>query len=600
MAFAPMAARAGIATVSVDWTTVMSTAGTTATLELVSEPGTSVGSHAEAMWAAFGALNASYLRLAPWMAYPRVAVTELRRTDCSGAGSSWDSRLLDKLMARYMRAACGPGAASGRCHGGRKVVPQLCTMPDWLFEDDGRNRSRLMPADPWAYPDGQMFYYPVRGTPLRDASCAEMGRYAARYVGWYTKGGFVDECGVRHVSGLHYAWTHLSVLNEDEYGTPPGGGVMYTRCYDAWRREIAKVNPTIVLVGPETTGFPPMLASRGRRAAEAPAWHIEQLSYSTYFMDPAHHDDGGAPPVVSNHFAVEGPPFARMFEGVDQWMSLVAGPLAAARDRLAPRAELWITEFVPFNHEWCARASRDGDGTCPPWDSRTASDVGPDRATLGWNAAAAAFGYAFGRLAEAGFTTVANDQGVGAPWPSNYPEVSSFDWASAQPNAKYWAVKLLAGLGDGPKRLYRATTSALPPPSVPPGTTRAGSCGLAHYCGVIDHNCTFCDTETQGAWNVTTEGIRSLADCVGRCGRCAHCNYVSYEPADEKCAWCAREIAGDPPPYPAPRGHRAAHAPAQVRALRNGRARAGGGRHVGRRHARARHARADLCSRDGS
>ena len=57
MAFTPMAARAGIATVSVDWTTVMSTAGTTATLELVSEPGTSVGSHAEAMWAAFGALN---------------------------------------------------------------------------------------------------------------------------------------------------------------------------------------------------------------------------------------------------------------------------------------------------------------------------------------------------------------------------------------------------------------------------------------------------------------------------------------------------------------------------------------------------------------
>ena len=41
-----------------------------------------------------------------------------------------------------------------------------------------------------------------------------MARFAARFVGWYTAGGFVDECGAEHKSGFHYNWTYLSVLNE--------------------------------------------------------------------------------------------------------------------------------------------------------------------------------------------------------------------------------------------------------------------------------------------------------------------------------------------------------------------------------------------------
>ena len=49
-------------------------------------------------------------------------------------------------------------------------------------------------------------------------------------VAWFTQGGMVDECGVRHTSNLHYKWELLSVLNEDEYNTPPGGGVEYTIC----------------------------------------------------------------------------------------------------------------------------------------------------------------------------------------------------------------------------------------------------------------------------------------------------------------------------------------------------------------------------------
>ena len=42
-------------------------------------------------------------------------------------------------------------------------------------------------------------------------------------------------------------------MNEDETKTPPEGGVQYTLCFDAWAEEIAKVNPDILLMGPETT-----------------------------------------------------------------------------------------------------------------------------------------------------------------------------------------------------------------------------------------------------------------------------------------------------------------------------------------------------------
>ena len=117
-----------------------------------------------------------------------------------------------------------------------------------------------------------MSYYVVRGSPLADPTCGAMARYAARYVAHYTAGGHTDECGVYHASGLHYAWPLLSVLNEDEYATPPEGGVAYTACWDAWRREIAKVNPQLQLVGPE-------IATNERAAPGSGAWN-----YTTHFL----------------------------------------------------------------------------------------------------------------------------------------------------------------------------------------------------------------------------------------------------------------------------------------------------------------------------
>jgi len=505
------------------------------------------------------------VRYSPWYAYPKVVTPELQPADCSanGKGSSWNSSMLDDIIADFMLAVCGPRAADGACDGGLSVVPQLSTIPDWMYESDGTNRSALMPSDPWVYPSGNFEYYVVQGKPLVDPTCEVMAKYAARYVGWYTAGGFVDECGIEHKSNLHYDWFGLSVLNEDEYHTPPGDGVQYTMCWDAWKREIRKVNPSIQLVGPETAGGP--YGTRRRRAAAATvaqasrrsgggrgnasvaseqprparplaqprvstAERLEQLggqlSYSLFFLNGSNHDDGQPPPFVSNHVALYGPPWDAFFTGTDEWLTHVVAPLEQSRQAMAPDAQLVMNEFIPFNNEWCNASA---GGSCD-WASNASRTTTINRQTLGWSAAAASFAYAFGVLSEAGFAWVGADQLIGGTWPDNEPAVASLDWRTGEPNAKYWAIRMLAKrLGDTPRQLHTATLGGGPAPPKP-GTTAAGTCGYTNY---EDD----CDTARMGAFNTTSEGIGSLAQCVARCNKCAACHYVSLSLQNEDCSW---------------------------------------------------------------
>ena len=282
---------------------------------------------------ALSSMGNAHVRFAPWFGYPRAAVLELEPADCGGRGSSFNSTVLDGVLEDFMLAVCGPRAALGECAGGRSVVPQLSTMPAWLYAPDGKNRTP--PDDPWAYPLDDMSYYVVRGSPLADPTCGAMARYAARYVAHYTAGGHTDECGVYHASGLHYAWPLLSVLNEDEYATPPEGGVAYTACWDAWRREIAKVNPQLQLVGPE-------IATNERAAPGDGVWN-----YTTHFLNASNHDDGVGPAFVSLHVALDGRDgaFDDFFSGLDKWTANFLAPLIA----LAPAETQFImNEYIPF------------------------------------------------------------------------------------------------------------------------------------------------------------------------------------------------------------------------------------------------------------
>ena len=87
-------------------------------------------------------------------------------------------------------------------------------------------------------------------------------------------------------------------------------GVQYTKCFDAWKAEITKVNPAVVLIGPET--YYMILDSRDSR---------DSLKYNQFFMNASNHADGESPPVISNHNQV------RDFEGFDQWCTLLDNSL---------------------------------------------------------------------------------------------------------------------------------------------------------------------------------------------------------------------------------------------------------------------------------
>merc|ERR1719387_1636755 len=70
-------------------------------------------------------------------------------------------------------------------------------------------------------------------------------------------------------------------------------------------------------------------------------------------------------------------------------------------------------------------------------------------------------------MASLGYKYVTADQLVAGPWPNNSPAVGALDWDTGEPNAKYWAVRMIAaGLGSGRKALYH--------------TVLAGSAGQGH------------------------------------------------------------------------------------------------------------------------
>lgn len=398
-------------------------------------------------------LDSAFVRFAPWFPYPQVAVPELYETDCTpgGRGSSWNSTLLDGVLADFMLAVCGPLAAQGQCHNNKSVVPLLSTMPSWLYVGA---LNYTATKDPWAYPRG-FGMYEQTGKPLKDPSCRAMARYAARYVGWYTAGGMTDECGVWHESGLRYNWPILSVMNEDETQTPPEKGVEYTICFDAWVQEIKKVNPDMVLMGPETTD-----------GATWPGGSV--LNFTLYFLNGSNHYDGKPPPLISNHHgdgAFAGPPYSNLFDQTDVFIKNIAAPLDDARRLHAPDTELVMNEYVPQVTDWCDDSYKidkvqGKGGKCPSWLSQNSTGIKINRKTLGWNAAAASFAYGFGLFAALGYKFIGADQLVGGPYPDNEPCVTMLDWTTGEPNAKYWVLQMLAGLGIGPKQLFTSASSS--------------------------------------------------------------------------------------------------------------------------------------------
>lgn len=484
---APVPPPPGPLALTIDWTAETRRSVTAATVEvdamptLARQPATDpyVASHYggsfDKYYSALSDLNASFVRFAPWCPNPRLVVPELTPPSCTATqpASNWNSTFFDQLMKDFMTAVCGPGAARGQCSKHHSVIQQLSTMPSWMYV--GGMELGEVPTNPYVPTRGGHKEY-EQGGALVDTSCETMARHIGRIVGWYTLGGFQDECGHWHHSGLKYKWYGLSILNEDEHGIKPEGGVAYTTCYDAVRRQLLKINSSIIPVGPEISGgcsFP-----------------SGQFDYLAHYLNKSNHVDEYEPLIGSFHVGINGDGMtdqnAESF--FPSWDHALAG-FVPALDKLLTElrspAKLILNEFVNFVGDWCESPGPPGSrASCPDWQSNATAGGDPDlthgkgvkinRRTWAWNAAAGVFAYAFGTLAEHGYLLVGQDQLVAGTWPDNEPAVAMLDWVTGDRNAKYYVTQLLAST------VGAAVEKSLYPYAVSPNNVTGGAAALLY------------------------------------------------------------------------------------------------------------------------
>ena len=541
-------------TVAVDWAAPpAATASTAATIEVdCCEPfvtrdpaahlngGGPFGSYTTAMQD----LGAEFVRWAPWYVYPRVVVMELEPPDCTATqpATNWDSEHFDAVTADFMEAVCGPQAALGKCE--HSVAIQIATSPSWVWNNG--TDPKTLPENPWEYESGKMEAY-NKGTTLVDETCKPLAEYVGRVVAHYTAGGHNDSCGHWHPSGLHYNWSIVSFYNENEHQM---GGPRYTRCWDQLRPLIDKISPGTVLEGPETVSY----------TQEVGAGYSND--YLSYFIDPKNHADQRAPELLSFHWDAGnvGMPeqYNAAISAVDTIVDGHVKPLVALRDKVAPKTEMALNEYIFFVADWCdpddakrlfaefddleadpqsqpqqqaGLAAASGGGSCPNWaDSRAnGSAVGVNRRTLGWSASAAHFAYGYARLALQGFKYVGLDDLACGPWPDNEPAVTGMDWQTGEPMARFFVVRMLAKeMGIGLKSLFNATVTfgggAAPPPPPPAG----GGCFMSPK-GAVNYKYAPGNVFPTDAQH--PHGLRlknSAAECCSLCQSLKNCSFFTY------------------------------------------------------------------------
>jgi hypothetical protein len=339
-------------------------------------------------------LGADHVRFIPGgYMFPRSGVAELEPP--TATTTSWDFSYIDPITEDGLKAI-----------GDHPFVLSLSTIPTWMFKTGEPVR---YPADP-----AKMVWQYEQGKELRDPTGREVGEYFGRVVSWYVKGGFTDELGKRHKSGYHYKVPYWEVLNEPdiEHGLTPE---VYTTIYDATVEAIRKVAPEIKFVG-ISHSYP----------AGSPG-------FFQYFLDPKNHKPGTPLDMISYHFYAvpnpDEPPEAQQFtyfSQADRFLEIV-GYIETLRKMLSPRTGTMVNEI----------------GTMLPEDwSQTKPDYAftPIRPSY-WNLSAAVYAYVFAGLARLGIEA-AGESGIPCA-PGLWPSIAMLDWNTAEPNARFHALKLI-------------------------------------------------------------------------------------------------------------------------------------------------------------
>jgi hypothetical protein len=381
--------------VKAHWDQVVRVSKTSPSIMLGSGPGVWRGSPAhDPIFQSIKDLGADDVRYAGGgYVFPHYGVAELAPP--TATTTSWDFSYLDPVMEDTMNALQG-----------HPMVLNFTTIPAWMFKQ----------TEPVHYPEDptKVCWECSRGKELRDPTYGEVADYYSRVVSWYVKGGFTDELGKWHASGHHYKIDYWEVFNEPdlEHGLTPE---TYTKLYDAVVEAIHKVSPNTKFVGISDSyagGHP---------------------DFFMYFLNPRHHKPGIPLDMISYHFyAVPGTdespeiqPITYFYQA-DRFLEIV-GYIEAIRKEFTPKTGTMINEMGTMLPEDWAQAKPD-------------YVFKPIRPSY-WNLSAATFAYVYAGLATRGIDAV-NESGVPSG-PGMWPSIAMHNWDTGQPNARFWALKLI-------------------------------------------------------------------------------------------------------------------------------------------------------------
>lgn len=341
-------------------------------------------------------LGVDDLRYMSYFTFPKLSVAELYPP--KDKTTSWDFSLMDPMVVGIFKAAED-----------HPVMMTFSTVPTWMFK---RN-------EPISYPDNPDAFRTLdspQGTDLADASAQQLADYYARLFGWYTQGGFTDEFGKYHRSGYRFNIHYWEVLNEPDLELRMSVQ-NYTKLYDKVVAAIRRIDPSVKFVGLSMAFSTP-----------------DKLEY---FLDPKNHAPGTPLDMISYHgySSSEGPN-----DGPDQWQYSYFSQaneflqkidfIEAIRKRLSPSTRTAINET----------------------GSLLSSDLQTDPSKIPpsyWNASGALYAYLYLSVSRRDIDALHMAQGVG--YPSFFPDLAMFDWATCKPNARYQDLKLIKdnfGPGD--------------------------------------------------------------------------------------------------------------------------------------------------------
>ncbi len=398
--------------IEVQWSKQIAVSKSTPTLQVVVNPMLLRGAKMhDGSFAALHALGANYVRYVPWLPYPKQAVAELEPP--REGKTAWDFQYIDPTLDDFMQATEG-----------HSVILNFSTIPAWMFKTD---KPVTYPSDP-----NQVFWNYTQGTELRDPSCQEAADYFARLISWYTKGGLTDEFGKWHESGHHYKIAYWEVLNEidfEHHWSPEE----YTRFYDAVTAAMLKVDPQLKFMA---------------LAMAKPGNSSEMFEY---FLNPAHHRKGAPLDFITYHFYATPTPD----QTIDDWQYTFENQ----KDEFITTVR--YIETIRKHYSPATKTDLDELGAILPEDEKENTQPGyvaKDEPPAYWNLAGAMYAEIYTQAAVLGIDVVGESQLVG--YKSQFPSVTMINYNTAEPNARYWVLKLLLdNFGPGDK-LFATNASA--------------------------------------------------------------------------------------------------------------------------------------------